>query len=140
MAKCCDLFPVYTLLMGYALENISKGLEIMEKTKPKSTLASSSNLDVLELSVNDHKTLERLKRLKISLSPEENDAVQIGVDHVIWAGKYGVPMKPGNYVSESMPGVVKEWRKYADILDPLFDRLYREYRERAYRYFGKISG
>lgn len=140
MVKCCDLFPVYTLLMGYALENMSKGLEIMEKTKSESKLASCLNLDISKLGVNDHNTLARLQRLKISLSPEESEAVQIAVDHVIWAGKYGVPMRPGHYVSEDMPSVIKEWQKYADILNPLFKRLYKEFNERAYRYFGNILG
>jgi len=139
IAKCCDLFPVYTLLIGHALENIAKGLEIMEKTKHGSPQASSPNLTVSSLGISDHETLKRLDRLKISLSPEERDAVQIAVDHVKWAGTYGVPKKPGeHFASEDMPIVIKERRKYADALNPLFNRLCSEFREKAFRYFGTI--
>jgi hypothetical protein len=141
LSKCFDLFPVYIMLMGYALENLSKGLEIMEKTKPGAILAGRSDLTLKELGVGDHKTLERLDRLKISLSPEEKEAVQIAVDHVIWAGRYGIPKIPGEHeASEDMSAYIVEWRKYADALNPLFNRLHSEYRERAFRYFRSILG
>jgi len=143
LSKCCDLFPVYMMLMGYALENMSKGLELMEKTKPGGDLAGRSNLTVKNLGFGGkkgHETLERLDRLEISLDPDEREAVQIAVDHVIWAGRYGIPMNPGKHASDDMPDVIKERRKYADALKPLFDRLYKKYRERAFLYFGSVLG
>lgn len=140
LMKSCDLFPVYMMLMGYALENMSKGLDLMEKTKPGGSLAGHSNLTIHDLRFDDHNTLKRLDRL-VSLSPEEREAVEITDDHVIWAGKYGVPKCPGQHqASEDMPTSIAEWRKYADALKPLFDRLYKEYRERAFLYFGSILG
>jgi len=134
-SKCFDLFPVYTMLMGYALENMSKGLDVIEKTKPGSPLADRLDLTIKELNINDHRTLERLVRLKISLSSDEKEAVQIAVDHVFWAGKYPVPIIPKNHASDEMPAAIKEWQKYADTLNPIFNRLHKEVRERAFRYF-----
>ena len=144
LMKSCDLFPVYMMLMGYALENISKGLELMDRTKPGGDLAGCSNLTVKNLDFGGkkgHRTLERMDRLEISLSQEEREAVKITDDHVIWAGKYGVPKSPGQYqASEGMPTSIAEWRKYAEALRPLFDRLYEEFRVRALRDFNMILG
>src|SRR5271157_5044028 len=141
LMKSCDLFPVYMMLMGYALENLSKGLALMERTKPGGDLVDCSNLTIKDLGFGDHNTLKRLDWLEISLSQEEQEAVEITDDHVIWAGKYGVPKSPGQHkASEDMPTSIAEWRKYADALQPLFDRLYKEYRERAFLYFGLILG
>jgi hypothetical protein len=141
MVKCGDLFPAYIMLMGYALENLSKGLMIMEKTKPGGPQANQPNLTIKELGVVGHNTLERLNWLEVILSPEEEEAVLIAADHVVWAGKYGVPRDPGKHeASEGMSISVKDWQKYVDPLSSLFDRLYNEYRERACRYFNLIIG
>jgi hypothetical protein len=129
------------MLMGYALENMSKCLEVMDKTKPGSQFANRLNLTVSELGVGGHEILKRLDRLDIHLEPKEEEAVQIAVDHVIWAGKYRVPMRPGEHCTpEDMPAVIKERQKYADVLGPVFDMLCRIVRERSFRYFGIILG
>lgn len=141
MVRCCDLFPAYMMIMGYALENLSKGLMIMEKTKPGGRMADKSNLTIKELGVVDHNTLERLKRLGVILSPEEEEAVLIADDHVVWAGKYGVPKEPGEHkASEGMSIYIKDWQEYVGPLNSLFDRLYNEYKEKACCYFNIILG
>ncbi|MGZ6387328.1 MAG: hypothetical protein ACXWOL_18110 [Ktedonobacteraceae bacterium] len=118
--------------------------DLIDRFNTGGDLAGRSNLTVKDLGFGDkkgHNTLERLDRLKISLIPEEREAVEITDEHVIWAGKYGVPKSPGQHqASEDMPTSIAEWRKYAGTLKPLFDRLYKEYRERAFLYFGSILG
>lgn len=84
------------MLRGYALENLSKGLVVMEKTKPCGPLAGRPDPTLEELGVIGHNTLGRLKRLKTTLSPEEEEAALIATDHVIWAGRYGIPKVPGS--------------------------------------------
>jgi hypothetical protein len=141
MIRCCNLLSPYFMLMGYAIENLSKGLEVMEKTKPGAPLAGRSNLTISDLGVGDHNTKGRLERLGIIPKPEEEEAVQIALDCVIWGGKYCVPMRPGEHKAlEGMPAVIKERQKYADPLNAFFDRLYREFKERAFRYFEMILG
>ena len=91
--------------------------------------------------VPDHNTLERLKRLKIILSPEEEEAALTATDHVIWAGRYGVPKVPGKHeASEDISSCISEWQKYVDPLNSLFDRLYKEYKARAWQDFSTILG
>jgi hypothetical protein len=139
--KSCDLFPAYMMLAGYALENIAKGLELMERTKTGGDLAGRSNLTAKDLGFSGkdgHMTLKRLDRLGIPLDLVERNVVQIAEDHVIWAGRYCIPLNPGSHASDDMPNVIKEWSKYADAIKPLFDRLCKIYRDRALQYFSLI--
>jgi hypothetical protein len=75
---------VFFLLAGLAIENLVKGLLVQR-------LSFGSNFTSLPRELKGHGIKERLRRLRINLSPEEEQLVRRFEIAVTWAGRYPVP-------------------------------------------------
>jgi len=121
-----ELFHTYMMLMGYAIENITKGLEVCLKMKDKNSKIQKPVyvLKDIDLSYHDihlHHLKHVVKSLNIDLDKNERDAAKLAVDHVLWVGKYPVPVNSD--VQDYSNTNIREYQKYAVILDSLFLRL-----------------
>jgi hypothetical protein len=129
-----ELFDTHLMLMGYAIENTTKGLDLSVKIVDhddslKDRCNSVANIG-LKYHDSDLRYLTRIaKRLKIVIGKEEKDAAKLAVDHVLWAAKYPVDKKAGENISETMRRSFPErpeLEKYADSLETLYLKLEKE--------------
>ncbi|KHT49323.1 hypothetical protein [Vibrio sinaloensis] len=71
-------YATYKMLMGMSFEALLKGLLIESQQVPISNLAT-------------HDLVDLAKTLGLILSKEENKALTVLTDYVLWAGKYPMP-------------------------------------------------
>lgn len=82
------LISVYYLLVGYAVENLLKGLLMIqhpEYFKPEVKLVE----------IRSHNMVALAKRCGITVSPDEERLLVKLSEHVEWRGKYPVPLEIG---------------------------------------------
>lgn len=127
-----ELFSTYMMLMGYAIENMTKGLDLYIMRKEDAPEIRMPAYDIKSLRLKDHdEKLNRLKHvvktLNIPFNEYEEDAAILAVDHVLWVGKYPIPKESGkdDYTKRMLKdNLVRQ--KCADVLDSLFLKLERK--------------
>ena len=108
-----QLFPVYMLLMGYAFENLVKGIIICEMQRIDPDRFDKANLGELELpwkngvgkckiTRHEFKFLFKTKYWNINLLDEEIGLLDETEKCVIWGGKYPVPKLNGSSINDEM--------------------------------------
>jgi hypothetical protein len=118
------LFPQYLMLIGYAIENVAKGLDIVIQLNQGVKAHNLKDLIVVDHDANMCRLKHIAKHFHIKISRDEYEAAKLAIDHVIWAGKYGVPKDPKCRDStEEMSPSVPEWQRSANVLNPLFNKI-----------------
>ena len=85
---------IYMLLIGLAVENLSKGLCVL-----KEGAFNKKN----EFRFTTHRLLDLLDRADVILSDEENDLVERLEQFIIWAGKYPGPLNYHDLLPRTLP-------------------------------------
>ena len=100
-----QMFPTYMLLMGYALENIIKGIIICQLSLNDPASVTKTNFSNLEFNLKDgkgkrgiqtHKFLDELLKaeaINITPSDPEKDLLKEIEDCILWGGRYPIPNK-----------------------------------------------
>ena len=81
-----SLITEYCLLMGYALENLLKGVLMAkhpEYFKPDSKIKN----------ICSHKLVSLYKRCSLHVTADEEELLKKLTDHIEWVGKYPVPLE-----------------------------------------------
>jgi len=81
-----SLLTEYCLLMGYAIENLLKGLLMAihpECFKP----------DTKVTAVQGHSLIKLCNRCSVALTPDEEDLLTRLTEHIVWVAKYPVPLE-----------------------------------------------
>lgn len=126
------LFSTYMMLMGYAIENMTKALNLCLKIKNNNPEVQKPAYDIHSLGLRYHdENLYNLKHVvkafKMHSDEDEMGAAKLAVDHVLWVGKYPVPIN--SEVQDYYSKNIRELQKYAEILDSLFLRLEKKLAE-----------
>jgi hypothetical protein len=91
-----SLITEYSLLMGYALENLLKGILMAqhpEYFKPGEKITD----------VRSHNLLSLCKRCSLTVSAAEEDILKKLTDHTEWIGKYPVPLEEASMYPMKRP-------------------------------------
>ncbi len=121
-----ELLSEYLLLVGYALECIFKGCLLVMRPK------LIKNNEKLDRVITTHKLVQLCRDCKITLSPLEQQVLDIITWHVEWR-KYPVPKKLKNMPSPvepnqrplDIPGSPFHERKLQTLVDELYMRGYK---------------
>jgi hypothetical protein len=84
-----ELTSVYCMLIGLALENLTKGILIARH--PNYLNAKG------EFKFNRHDLKSYFEECRIRLGPSDKDALLTLYEHVVWAGRYPTPLKPSKH-------------------------------------------
>ena len=121
-----SLITEYLLLMGYALENLLKGILMADhpeylKTGEKGTEIRSHNLVSL------------CRRCSLVVSAAEEDLLKTLTDHIEWVGKYPVPLEeagmyPGRKRTEGGTDLANQFGggKAKTTIEGLYSRILEE--------------
>lgn len=105
-----ELLSVVMMLAGFALENLAKGMIIGRETK-RVTPAG------IERWHKGHDLVALFARAEFALTAEETDLARRMTAHVVWGGRYPVPMK-------FTPTAERHWKHTDyDVFSELFDRV-----------------
>jgi len=139
-----QLFPVYMLLMGYAFENLVKGIIICEMRRKDPDSIDKTNLGDLrlpwkdgigscEIGIHGFKKLFKTIYWNINFLDKEIILLEETEKCVIWGGKYPVPKFNGSSIDEVMimGGIVdtgnERSQKHINVLyDKLLTKLIEE--------------
>jgi hypothetical protein len=120
------LISVYFLLIGYAIENLLKGILMIkhpEYFKPDQKIVDIQSHDLVGLT----------KRCKIVLQQEETVLLTKLTTYVVWQGKYAIPLRSDEMFGEMKPdgtwvtrGEAFHGRKTQQEVDRLYIKLWNE--------------
>jgi hypothetical protein len=131
-----ELYPIYMLLAGYALENAFKGIIVCGTWLYNSKCIRVNNFDDLRVpqkhsikckSINNHGLTKLLnaKAMTLTFDPEEKRVMAELEDCVMWSGRYPVPneYKVGKsfYTPPMVPFV-----EPLSIIDSIYDKAMNE--------------
>ena len=131
-----QLFPVYMLLMGYAFENLVKGIIICEMRRIDPDLLDKPNLGKLDLPWKDggscpitkheFEFLFKTKYWNFNLLDKEIRLLEETQKYVIWGGKYPVPKSNQSSINDEMimGGIVNTGNAHSQKhINVLYDKL-----------------
>ncbi|MFZ3148420.1 MAG: hypothetical protein WA137_05205 [Methanothrix sp.] len=129
------LFPVYMLLMGYALENLVKGIIISEMRRIDPKSIDRENLGDLLLpwkdgvgkcSITTHifKHLFNIKYCNINLPNEEMRLLEEIEEYVLSGGKYPTPKKFNGSFTNNTDLVVMDYDRRQKPINALYSKLW----------------
>ncbi|MGO8733604.1 MAG: hypothetical protein ACLQVM_12540 [Terriglobia bacterium] len=81
-----SLITEYLLLMGYALENLLKGILMADHPEYFKTGAKITE-------IRSHNLVSLCRRCSLVVSAAEEDLLKTLTDHIEWVGKYPVPLE-----------------------------------------------
>ncbi len=138
-------YPVYLMLMGYALENIAKGL-IIGKEAEKPSTGGCPMVSLHCLGIDIHDTSQLLDKLannyglnEIRLTGDEKEILSTVLEFVTWQARYPISKKgKGHYgsaiwKSEELKGNKKFNRELIDLYDKLARILNDRIKDRQVR-------
>ncbi|MBI1882070.1 MAG: hypothetical protein HYR94_28175 [Chloroflexi bacterium] len=121
-----QLISKYFLLMGYAIENLLKGILMIqhpEYFKPNAKITD----------IRSHNLVNLCKRCKISLRQEEADLLNKLTRHIEWQGKYPIPLESDKMfpIKESnstweIRGEAFDGRQTQQEFDNLYAKIWNE--------------
>jgi hypothetical protein len=115
------VIKVYYLLMGYALENLLKGILIMRQ--PKTYVQQGT------FTRKTHKLVKLFEDCKLPVDPETKELLEKLTRHIEWQGRYPVPLRAEDRNSESysLKGPKQE------ELDQLYELALQKFKEEQSR-------
>jgi hypothetical protein len=121
-----SLITEYCLLMGYALENLLKGIlmaEHPEYFKPDSKITD----------ISSHNLISLCKRCSLQITADEEELLIKLTDHILWVGKYPVPLElSGMYPRRKSdgtwdgPGDIFNGQDTKKIVESLYTKFWNE--------------
>lgn len=125
--------PPASLLMGLAIENMSKALLVQAYAARGEAVVVNGRL--LQRLTSGHAVVDLLKEAAVELDQNERDLVDRLRESVIWAGRYPVPKTMADYApaptgpSRAVPEAPSRWDKA--VFDQLVRRLWHLAEERS---------
>lgn len=119
------ILPVYLMLMGMAIEDLSKGIMVARKLKVDINIIDDATLDKLE--ILGHRAPALIKNLGISITDTEKRLLNDANEHLIWSGRYAAPAKwnrqiPHGMIMDMTQGEIKEEQSLETLMS-LYKRL-----------------
>jgi len=121
-----SLITEYCLLMGYALENLLKGIlmdEHPEYFKPDAKIKD----------ISSHNLVSLCKRCSLQITADEEELLKKLTDHILWVGKYPVPLElSGMYPRRKQdgtwdgPGDKLNGQNTKEMAESLYKRFWSE--------------
>jgi hypothetical protein len=105
-----ELGRVYRLLAGMALESLLKALLVQQIPQAEYTTKVPDRLRTHDLRV-------LTERLKLKLGDAEKDCIRNLTEHVVWVGRYPVPLDAESYSGSAC------WWDEEEITEGLFRKL-----------------
>jgi hypothetical protein len=121
-----QLGPVALMLIGFAIENISKGLLVIR--------SPSSAVKKGRFQYGTHNLVDLVvEKCQVALSDKEHDVLLVATDYTRWKGRYFAPMGVDDLLPRQRKedGVGEEpgafhWNYY-EILVAIYDRVITQY-------------
>lgn len=104
-----ELGRVYRMLAGMALEALLKALLVAQVAEDQRTTVFPDRLKTHNLRV-------LCDRLKINLTDDQRMCIENLTDHIVWTGRYPVPLEPAKF------GSYTHWQE-EELVEALFRRL-----------------
>jgi len=121
-----SLITEYCLLMGYALENLIKGILMAEHPE-------FFKLDAKVKDIRSHNLVSLCKRCSLDITVDETELLKKLTDHIEWVGKYPVPLEiSGMYPKRKPDGTWDEQgdkfrgRETKNMVESLYERFWNE--------------
>ena len=120
-----SLLTEYCVLMGYAIENLLKGILMAahpEYFKPDAKITD----------VRSHNLVGLCNRCSLSLTPDHEDLLKRLTEHIEWVGKYPVPLELSRMYPRKRPDGTWDGPldKFAgDRTKHIAERLYERFRD-----------
>ena len=114
------------LLMGYALENLLKGILMADHPEYFKSNAKITN-------ISSHNLVSLCKRCSLQIMANEEDLLKKLTDHILWVGKYPVPLEmSGMYPMRKAdgtwdgPGDKMNGQATKELIENLYARFWKE--------------
>lgn len=111
------LLRVSIMLVGFAIENLIKGVIAKEEGILKKTQ------EIQEIKEPHHDLLRLFKKISFSLSPDEEKVVSVVKEYVMWAGRYPIPKKADQKPQSGLLSRAGRNRKKSSEGDWMIDEL-----------------
>jgi hypothetical protein len=119
-----SVIAIYYLLMGYALENLLKGILIMRQPE---MYVQQGNLTGLKT----HKLVKLFEDCKLPVDQETKELLEKLTRHIVWQGKYPIPLRAEDRIPGSYSGILA--RTIQKELDQLYEQVLQEFKEEQSR-------
>jgi hypothetical protein len=116
------VIKVYYLLMGYALENLLKGILIMRKPEKYVQQGSLKGLKT-------HKLVKLFEDCRLPVDPETKKLLEKLTLHIKWQGRYPVSLRAEDMELDSYN--LGAGRKIQEELDQLYELVSQEFKKGA---------
>lgn len=139
-----ELFSIYMMLMGYALENCIKGIIISREVKKDPKLLADKNFKEIsfftkggkEIKIKTHNLIDlfNAKDIDINLTNREKQELEGVTEFVVWFGRYPGPNKfDGKGILDATKRGASSTIYYHDerptILNSIYDKAWDELSE-----------
>lgn len=113
-----QLYPVYLLLVGYAVENLIKGIIF---SRDPNLLVSGEKLSNNH---TNHSLVDLFKKTGLSMD-DDIEEILIGLrQFIVWKGRYSIPKNINIYMNErEFPKILYDRKKIEDFIIYLISQL-----------------